>query len=693
MALRSFLSFDELREGMVPDAVPGERAREVLRVAAELHAGDGPAVARACRASLLDWLGDRMPGPLPPEAAGSGNFSVRSGRYFLEGARVRRDGDEVRALRLAEPVGKGPRSFRVTELGLREAAGRFPEFRLRLLADVRGPSPDTGPRVPDIVGKLASVFDMRCGNRRISTDPLLVDSEPAAKRLAEELLSPQRSLPYLALSVPENAEDPTRPLLDPVAMSRATAGLAVVVVVPHEATWALTRIFGDRRLSVYLGAARLYLPGFRLDGDPREHRLILGDWMEKPGGLASSRDDLLRQIARRSVTGDGEWTFARLRTLAREEREESGAAVESDSTPDLESPPESFVSVSAAAPAAEKASGEGPTAAAESPVVPDSPDAPPASEARPAPADAPDEETAEVAAAPAQEVVAGRETGPPATGGDAGVSPAASAPPLADPETPAPEAPAAPPRSTPWWRRVVLALRGLPDPAVDARHAAERDAWLRELEEARERLRRVEERADRSETKLGRLEEEKDELEGEWEDAERRVDAALQERDLAVREVQELLELLDARGLSPPASDELPETWAAFGAWCERELTGRVRLMPRARREIKRARFADVRLAARCLRWLGGEYRRLRLETSGLGLRGRVENGVHNQQCGGDAFPVKWRGKHQKVDWHIKSGGSTHDPTRCLRIYYFWDPASDEVVIASMPAHIRTDAT
>ena len=45
------------------------------------------------------------------------------------------------------------------------------------------------------------------------------------------------------------------------------------------------------------------------------------------------------------------------------------------------------------------------------------------------------------------------------------------------------------------------------------------------------------------------------------------------------------------------------------------------------------------------------------------------------------------------VEWHIKNGGNTRDPRRCLRIYYFWDEDSQQVVIATMPAHIQTGAT
>lgn len=68
-------------------------------------------------------------------------------------------------------------------------------------------------------------------------------------------------------------------------------------------------------------------------------------------------------------------------------------------------------------------------------------------------------------------------------------------------------------------------------------------------------------------------------------------------------------------------------------------------------------------------------------------------SGIRNEPCGADAFCIDWQGERREVKWHIKNGGNTRDPARCLRIYYFWDEAGRQVVIASMPAHIRTEAT
>lgn len=644
MTLRSFSSFDALRHELSAPT-PGAEASEVLRVTADIHADDATTAAQTCRTMALEWMVSRFPDALPPEASRFETFALQSGSHAIEGARIRTDGDDVWAARRVHPSGSGPEGAWVTEVGVRAQVGRFPEFRLRLLRERRPPVPDDGPRVPDLVAKLASVLDLRRGGRAITTDPWLVDSESAAHRLCQELASPERQLPWLVLSVPEDAGDPDRPLLDPVAMARATAGLAVVVVLRADFTWTVTRTF-DKQRSVYLGAVRLYLPGFSSEADPREHRLILFDWMNRPGGLTTHRDELLRRIAEHSLTGPGAWSFAQFRELVSQ----------------TEIPP---------AP---------PSAATDQ--------APPA---RPEPADRPSVEPASPPAPPPQ-------AEPPAAAADP-EAPEGAAPKPEARETEADVAPPAAPQPG-WWGDLLSrggaawrALRGIPDPEVERA----RESLRLEVAAAKRRLRESDELRREQEAKakdrLARARSDRTEYERYWDEAEQRVDEAVRERDLAVAELQRLRDQVVALGGRPSAPRPLPSDWSEFTPWCEAELTGRVRLLPRARREVKKARFGDVELAARCLLWLGGTYRRLRLEASGRGLKETLENGVHNQPCGGDAFTVKWRGRSWRVDWHIKSGGSTHDPTRCLRIYYFWDSSSSEVVVASMPAHIRTDAT
>ena len=101
-----------------------------------------------------------------------------------------------------------------------------------------------------------------------------------------------------------------------------------------------------------------------------------------------------------------------------------------------------------------------------------------------------------------------------------------------------------------------------------------------------------------------------------------------------------------------------------------------------------------IGLAARCLTWLANEARDSLMGHSGLVLsESNIEQGVRNAHCGTDQFDLDWSGRRFTADWHVKSGGNTRDPNRCLRIYYFWDEDTKQVVIADMPAHRRTAAS
>ncbi len=138
----------------------------------------------------------------------------------------------------------------------------------------------------------------------------------------------------------------------------------------------------------------------------------------------------------------------------------------------------------------------------------------------------------------------------------------------------------------------------------------------------------------------------------------------------------------------PDWERDLPVAWEEFPAWCEDALAGRVMLLEQAKREIKKARFGDVVLGARGVLWLGRDYRARRRNGGNGDLLGPILDGkLFNARCGNTRFSVSWCGRQMPVDWHLKNGGNTHDPTRCLRIYYLWDDVNDQVVIVSMPAH------
>lgn len=181
-----------------------------------------------------------------------------------------------------------------------------------------------------------------------------------------------------------------------------------------------------------------------------------------------------------------------------------------------------------------------------------------------------------------------------------------------------------------------------------------------------------------------------------YERAKRRADAAERERDAAHLRARQLEGLVRSLGGNPDAEIPFPTTWEEVASWCEQNLASRLTLAAPARRELGGADFEDVSLAARCLNWLAFDYRDTRLRGGDPQLHGRIDDiadGVFNLPCGGDSFECSWEGRNHRVEWHIKRGANTRDPRRCLRIYYFWDQANRQVVVASMPAHRRSAAT
>lgn len=165
------------------------------------------------------------------------------------------------------------------------------------------------------------------------------------------------------------------------------------------------------------------------------------------------------------------------------------------------------------------------------------------------------------------------------------------------------------------------------------------------------------------------------------------------------------LELLPAE--TKEEEPAYPNAREEIGDWADRTLGGRVSLTPRAKRELKTADFADIKLVCQCLEYLGSEFWRMKVEGGTLVLeqneRQLADLGVRNEPSGaehllkeqGDTFYIAWGPQRRRrlLDMHIKNGGNTRDPQRCLRIYYFWDGEGQQVVVGSLPGHLNTRAS
>ncbi|MBK0401221.1 hypothetical protein H0I76_18635 [Limibaculum sp. M0105] len=150
---------------------------------------------------------------------------------------------------------------------------------------------------------------------------------------------------------------------------------------------------------------------------------------------------------------------------------------------------------------------------------------------------------------------------------------------------------------------------------------------------------------------------------------------------------------LNAIGAEKEPAQPLPSSWDEFLDWIDAEFSDRVLLTPSARRLVKKPDFADVEQVARAVTWLATEARSRLMDGGGSLRDAAIEEGVRNTLCGGDEYNTHWHGQKRLVDWHVKNGGNTRAPERCLRIYYFWEPETQQIVIDHLPSHRVTAAS
>ncbi|EPR43352.1 hypothetical protein dsx2_2396 [Desulfovibrio sp. X2] len=211
-------------------------------------------------------------------------------------------------------------------------------------------------------------------------------------------------------------------------------------------------------------------------------------------------------------------------------------------------------------------------------------------------------------------------------------------------------------------------------------------SYLKQLESAQRRIRSLEDELKEAKD----WEQQLSDFHKAAEDRAKSVEAHL--RGATIR-IQNLTECLEKYGNREDDDVTMPTSWGDFADWCDKNLVGRLVLAPAARRGVSKPDFTDVSLAARCLLWLADECRKRRMEGGGKISESVVEEGVRNSSCGGDSYEFEFCGQRLVADWHVKCGGNTRDPSRCLRIYYAWDQQSMQIVISDMPGHRRTGAS
>ena len=152
-------------------------------------------------------------------------------------------------------------------------------------------------RCPRIVRDLLS----RSGNwyhgASIIHDRRTISGFEAGEALAEEIQRPDRTVPVLVTST--NRGSVTLPDLDE-KLAYDLAGLASVVVVDEDASWALTDVLGAE-FACYWGAVRLYWPHFERSQDRYVHPLWTADRLLESGRDAIRQRERFRNQLRNLI--------------------------------------------------------------------------------------------------------------------------------------------------------------------------------------------------------------------------------------------------------------------------------------------------------------------------------------------------------------------------------------------------------
>ena len=158
--------------------------------------------------------------------------------------------------------------------------------------------------------------------------------------------------------------------------------------------------------------------------------------------------------------------------------------------------------------------------------------------------------------------------------------------------------------------------------------------------------------------------------------------------------------LIRQSGESPDKEIQIPDNYKVMGEWVKEHLAGRLILLPRAERAASKAEYTEVGMVYRALLILANEYRDSRMGTGtdkafrdalaqyGMDFSGSIDKSRAGQE--GDAYYVNYPiGTTQRVflQFHLERG-NRHEDRYCMRIYFFWDDDTNQVVVGWLPSHL-----
>ena len=158
--------------------------------------------------------------------------------------------------------------------------------------------------------------------------------------------------------------------------------------------------------------------------------------------------------------------------------------------------------------------------------------------------------------------------------------------------------------------------------------------------------------------------------------------------------------LIRQNGESPDKEIPIPDNYKVMGEWVKEHLAGRLVLLPRAERAASKAEYTEVGMVYRALLILANEYRDSRMGTGtdkafrdalaqyGMDFSGSIDKCRAGQE--GEAYYVNYPiGTSQRVflQFHLERG-NRHENRYCMRIYFFWDEDTNQVVVGWLPSHL-----
>lgn len=212
---------------------------------------------------------------------------------------VWRDGVSQRAWRgelLWRAMHPTVRGARVTHHVVLEESPHFDRFTLRITADdgvesVRR-AVGAGQVRPAWLDPLAERFRVNAWGTPLRLRTL---DELGIEDFVRSTLLGQRSYPVAVLA----PRDDGSYVLDPDEVAGELLGVAPLYVIDrHAATFRLSDTVGDKRLSCFFGALRIYMPGFTPSDDPYDHPLLVQDRLVDPVMRATEMGRAAMYVAR-----------------------------------------------------------------------------------------------------------------------------------------------------------------------------------------------------------------------------------------------------------------------------------------------------------------------------------------------------------------------------------------------------------